>query len=118
MFQGGNAMAFIDRAGVTAARKSIHDRDTLAGLSETFKMLGDVTRLKISLALARRELCVGDLAAMLQVSDSAVSHQLRLMKTMRLVRQRKDGKLAYYRLDDDHIEGLIRLGVRHVSEQR
>jgi DNA-binding transcriptional ArsR family regulator len=118
MFLEGNAMMYVDRAGVTAARKRIHDRDTLAGLSETFKMLGDITRLKISLALARRELCVGDLAAMLQLTDSAVSHQLRLMKAMRLVRQRKDGKLVYYMLDDDHIEDLIRLGVRHVSEQR
>ena len=109
---------YVDRAGVTAARKGIHDRNTLTGLSETFKMLGDVTRLKICLALAHRELCVSDLAAMLQLTDSAVSHQLRLMKAMRLVRQRRDGKLAYYRLDDEHIEELIRLGVRHVSEQR
>jgi ArsR family transcriptional regulator, lead/cadmium/zinc/bismuth-responsive transcriptional repressor len=111
-------MAFVDRAGVLAARKGLHDRDTLAGLSETFKMLGDTTRLSILLALARRELCVGDLAAMLQLTDSAVSHQLRLMKATRLVRQRRDGKLVYYMLDDEHIEDLIRLGVRHVAEQR
>jgi len=111
-------MPYVDRAGVTAARRGIHDRDTLAGLSETFKVLGDVTRLKICLALARNELCVGDIAAMLGVTDSAVSHQLRLMKTMRLVRQRREGKLIYYSLDDHHIEELIRLGVRHVGEQR
>ena len=109
---------YVDRVGVTAARRGMHARDTLAGLSETFKVLGDVTRLKISLALAHRELCVGDLAAMLQLTDSAVSHQLRLMKAMRLVRQRREGKQVYYMLDDDHIEELIRLGVRHVSERR
>ena len=111
-------MAFVDAARVSAARRSIHDRTTLTGLSETFKMLGDPTRLKISLALACRELCVGDLAAMLGISDSAVSHQLRLLRAMRLVRQRREGKLVYSRLDDEHIEELIRLGVRHVSERR
>lgn len=111
-------MQYVDRAGVSAARKGIHDRDTLAGLSETFKVLGDVSRLKICLALARRELCVGDIATMLGLTDSAVSHQLRLMKTMRLVRQRRVGKMVYYLLDDDHIEELIRLAVRHVAERR
>lgn len=111
-------MQYVDRAGVSAARRGMHDRDTLAGLSETFKVLGDLTRLKICLALARRELCVGDIAAMLGLTDSAVSHQLRLMKAMRLVRQRRAGKLIYYLLDDDHIGELIRLGVRHVAEQR
>lgn len=111
-------MAYVDAARVTAARRSIYDHTTLTGLSETFKMLGDPTRLKICLALARRELCVGDLASMLGLTDSAVSHQLRLLRTLRLVRQRRDGKLIYTRLDDEHIEELIRLGVRHVSERR
>jgi DNA-binding transcriptional ArsR family regulator len=111
-------MHYIDKAGVTVARRGIHDRETLAGLSETFKVLGDVTRLKICIALARNELCVSDIAGMLGLTDSAVSHQLRLLKAMRLVRQRREGKLMYYSLDDDHIEGLIRLGVRHVGEQR
>ena len=109
-------MGFVDRERVSAARKAIHDQDTLDGLSETFKVLGDDTRLKICLALARRELCVSDIAAMLGITDSAVSHQLRLMKTMRLVRHRKEGKMIYYMLDDEHIEELIRLGVKHVSE--
>jgi len=88
----------------------------LLGLSETFKVLGDVTRLKISLALSRQELCVCDIANLLSLSESAVSHQLRVMKTMRLVTHRKDGKMTYYRLDDEHIEDLIRVGVRHVTE--
>jgi ArsR family transcriptional regulator, lead/cadmium/zinc/bismuth-responsive transcriptional repressor len=109
--------AFLDKEGATAARKAIHGEATLQGLSETFKVLGDVTRLKICLALSRRELCVGDIATLLHLSDSAVSHQLRIMKTMRLVRFRRDGKMMYYMLDDDHIDDLIRIGVRHVSEQ-
>ncbi len=109
-------MGFVNKESVSVARKAIHDADTLQGLSETFKVLGDVTRLKICLALARQELCVGDIAAMLGLTDSAVSHQLRLMKTMRLVRYRKEGKMIYYMLDDEHIEELIRLGVKHISE--
>jgi ArsR family transcriptional regulator len=107
---------FVHLDKASAARKSIHDGDTLIGLSETFKMLGDITRLKICLALSRQELCVSDIAALLGLTDSAVSHQLRIMKTMRLVKYRKGGKMTYYMLDDEHIEQLIRLGVRHVQE--
>jgi len=111
------AQAFVDRLGASAARKAIHDTGTIRGLVGTFKMLGDETRLKICLALARRELCVSDMACLLGVSESAISHQLRLLKAMRLVTYRREGKMTYYMLDDEHIEALIRLGVRHVSEQ-
>lgn len=111
-------MSFVNPAGVTAARKRIHAPRTLSALSATFKMLGDESRLKICLALAERELCVGDIAGLLGVSDSAVSHQLRLLRAMRLVRFRREGRMTYYMLDDDHIEQLIRLGVRHVGEER
>jgi ArsR family transcriptional regulator, lead/cadmium/zinc/bismuth-responsive transcriptional repressor len=112
----GNLVAFVHREKAAAAEKAIHDTETLRGLGETFKVLGDVTRLKICLALTRQELCVSDIAALLGVSESAVSHQLRLMKTMRLVAYRKEGKMTLYMLDDRHIEDLIRIGVRHVSE--
>lgn len=112
----GNGPAFVHREIAAAAGKAIHDTETLRGLGETFKVLGDVTRLKICLALTRHELCVSDIAALLGVSESAVSHQLRLMKTMRLVTYRKEGKMTLYMLDDRHIEDLIRIGVRHVSE--
>ncbi len=101
---------------VAAARKAIPDTATVHGLSETFKVLADATRLKICLALARQELCVCDIATLLSLTESAVSHQLRLMKAMRLVRYRRDGKMTYYALDDTHIEHLIRLGVQHVTE--
>src|SRR5512142_564493 len=110
-------LPFVDRHEALEARKAIHAETTLRGLSEIFKVLGDPTRLKICLALSRHELCVSDLAAVAAISESAVSHQLRLMKTMRLVRYRKEGKMTYYMLDDDHIEQLITLGARHVSER-
>jgi ArsR family transcriptional regulator, lead/cadmium/zinc/bismuth-responsive transcriptional repressor len=109
-------VSYVHKVQVAAARRAIHDSTTLQGLRETFMLLGDVTRLKICLALAREELCVCDIAALLSLSESAVSHQLRLLRAMRLVRYWKEGKMVYYRLDDKHIEQLIRLGVEHVSE--
>ena len=108
---------YIDREEATAARRALHGPDTLHGLAETFRVLGDVTRLRICLALARHELCVSDVAAVVGMSESAVSHQLRLMKAMRLVQYRREGRMTYYMLDDHHIEDLIRTGVRHVAEQ-
>jgi ArsR family transcriptional regulator, lead/cadmium/zinc/bismuth-responsive transcriptional repressor len=113
---GASSPAFVHRRQAENARKAIHAPSVLQGLSETFKMLGDETRLKICLVLAKDELCVSDVAALVGLTESAVSHQLRIMKTMRLVRYRREGKLTYYMLDDEHIEELIGLGVRHVSE--
>jgi DNA-binding transcriptional ArsR family regulator len=110
------SVTYVDRREALGARKAIHADMTLRGLSEAFKMLGDPTRLKICLALSHHELCVTDLAAVALMSESAVSHQLRIMKSMRLVRYRKEGKMTYYMLDDDHIEQLITLGLRHVTE--
>lgn len=104
------------RRDVEDARRAIHAPDVLHGLSQIFKMLGDETRLKICLVLARHELCVSDIAGLVGMSESAVSHQLRIMKAMRLVAYRREGKMTYYMLDDDHIEDLIRLGARHVAE--
>jgi ArsR family transcriptional regulator len=86
-------------------------------LAETFKVLGDTTRVRILDALSRSELCVQDLAAGVGMSESAVSHQLRVLRGMRLVRQRRDGRLIYYTLDDQHIVGLFVQGLEHVSER-
>ncbi len=108
--------AIIHRESVNAARKTLQSERTLISLSEVFKVLGDPTRLKICLALSRRELCVTDIAGLLGLTESAVSHQLRLMKAMRLVTYRKEGKMTFYMLDDDHIEDLLRLSIRHVTE--
>src|SRR2546423_7881024 len=87
-------------------------------LAETFKVLGDTTRVRILDALSRSELCVQDLARRVGISDSAVSHQLRLLRGMRLVRQRRDGRLIYYALDDQHIVGLFVQGLEHVEERQ
>jgi ArsR family transcriptional regulator len=107
---------FVHKAKVKSAQKAIHDDDTVRGLAETFQVLSDPTRLKICLALAKEELCVCDIAALLNLTESAVSHQLRLLKNLRLVKYRREGKMAYYSLDDEHIEHLIDEALEHISE--
>jgi len=90
----------------------------VAGLSEIFKVLGDETRTRVLYLLAQRELCVCDLAAILDMSLPAVSHHLRLLKAMRLVRNRRDGKMVYYSLADDHILHIIHEAQEHFAEER
>lgn len=90
---------------------------TASALAETFKVLGDTTRVRILDALSRDELCVHELAERVGISESAVSHQLRLLRGMRLVRPRRDGRLVYYTLDDQHIVGLFVQGLEHVQER-
>jgi ArsR family transcriptional regulator len=90
---------------------------TVHALAETFRVLGDPTRVKILDALGRGELCVCDIAALAGISESAVSHQLRLLRGMRLVRPRRAGRLVYYTLDDQHIMELLRQALTHVEEQ-
>ncbi len=97
-------------------RAPLTDRSATA-LAETFKVLGDTTRVRILDALSRAELCVHELAGRVGISESAASHQLRLLRSMRLVRQRRDGRLVYYTLDDQHIVGLFVQGLEHVEER-
>ena len=101
---------------IRSARKALAGEETILGLTETFKILSDPTRLQIVIAVSKQELCVIDIAELLGITESAVSHQLRLLKTLRLVKQRKEGKLVFYTLDDEHIEDLIRVAARHISE--
>lgn len=101
---------------VAAARDNLPPDQEIINLAETFKVLGDPTRLRIVLALAQEELCVCDLATLVQLSVSAISHQLRLLRNMKLVKFHKDGKMVYYSLDDTHIEDIIRLARVHVRE--
>ncbi len=101
---------------VNAVRKQLPQSSEIQALSDTFKVLGDPTRLKIVLALAKEELCVCDLATLIGLSVSAISHQLRLLRNMRLVRFRKEGKMVYYALDDQHIETIIGEAQTHVRE--
>ena len=89
--------------------------DTFLDMSEIFKTLGDKTRLKILFALSKEELCVCDIAAISGVTQSAVSHQLRFLRMARLVKYRKDGKMAYYSLDDDHVRVLFEQGLDHLG---
>jgi ArsR family transcriptional regulator len=102
---------------VRAAQRDTSSHETLTYLADTFQMLANPTRLQIVEALSRRELCVWDLAAVVESSQSAVSHHLRQLRQMKIVRYRKEGRLAYYRLDDEHIEAIFRLGLEHVLEQ-
>jgi DNA-binding transcriptional ArsR family regulator len=92
------------------------DPAALEGLTEIFRVLGDPTRLRILDALSRAELCVGDLATRLGVTESAVSHQLRLLRSARIVRARRDGRMIFYSLDDTHVLTLFEQGLRHVQE--
>ena len=94
----------------------MQSHDAVSLLAETFSVLGDPTRLRIVYALSQQELCVCDLASVLDMSQSVVSHSLRALRQMRLVRHRRDGRIAYYSLDDDHIASLVGEGFRHVKE--
>jgi DNA-binding transcriptional ArsR family regulator len=91
---------------------------TVEALAETFRVLGDPTRVRILDALAAGELCVCDIASLVGISESAVSHQLRLLRGMRLVRPRRAGRLVYYAVDDQHILELLKQALTHVEEPR
>ncbi len=88
----------------------------LYDLAELFKVFGDSTRIRILYALFESELCVGDLAGILALSPSAVSHQLKILKDAKLVRFRRDGKIIFYSLDDDHVRTILSMGMEHVEE--
>lgn len=87
-------------------------------LADTFRILGDPTRVRIVDALSEAELCVHEISERIGLSESAVSHQLRLMRTMRIVRGRREGRCVYYTLDDQHVLSLFQQGLRHVMEDR
>lgn len=107
----------VDAPKVRRAQKAMKSPEVVTILAETFRVLGDPTRLRIVHALADHELCVCDLATVVGVEQSVVSHSLRALRRMRLVRYRKDGKIAFYSLDDDHIASVVGEGFRHVEEQ-
>ena len=87
-------------------------------LADTFAVLGDPTRVRLVDALSHGELCVSDLADLIGLTESAVSHQLRLLRSLRIVRARRAGRLVYYQLDDAHIRTLLDQGRRHIEEHR
>lgn len=108
---------FVDAVKVNRVRRAMKSDESISALAEIFKVLGDPTRIRITFALSREELCVCDLANLLGASQSAVSHSLRVLRQMKLVRFRKEGKIAYYALDDDHITHLLEQGFRHAEER-
>jgi ArsR family transcriptional regulator len=107
---------FVNDKGVEEAIQAAPDAETISGLVETFKTLADPTRLRIISALRARELCVCDLAAILKLTQSAVSHQLRVLRNQRIVRYRRDGKISYYSLDDKKLESVLDLATQHQTE--
>lgn len=101
---------------VNKVRVQMPQEEILYDLAELFKVFGDTTRIKIICALFESEMCVCDIAALLNMNQSAISHQLRVLKQTRLVKHRKDGKVVYYSLDDEHIKQIFDLGLIHIKE--
>ena len=97
-------------------QKNLPDRDVIYNLAELFKVFGDTTRVRILYVLFESELCVNDIAEILGMTQSAISHQLSVLKSSKLVKSRKDGKSVYYSLDDDHIKQIFDQGLAHVTE--
>ena len=104
--------------GVVARVKALlPDEDTLADVAELFKVFGDSTRTRILSALFEAELCVCDIASLLGMTKSAVSHQLRILRQTKVVKNRKQGKEVYYSLDDDHISRIYKMALEHLAEE-
>jgi DNA-binding transcriptional ArsR family regulator len=98
-----------------ALRETVSEKE-LNRLSSIYKVLGDPSRLKIVMALRNVEMCVCDLAAFLGLTESAISHQLRRLKDLALVKSRREGQVIYYSLDDEHVAALLSVGIAHVTE--
>jgi DNA-binding transcriptional ArsR family regulator len=101
---------------VAKVRKQMPDEERLMVLADLFKMFGDSTRVKILSALLNSEMCVCDIAVLLGMTKSAISHQLRALRQTKLVKYRRDGKVVYYSLDDEHVKTIFAQGLLHVSE--
>jgi ArsR family transcriptional regulator, lead/cadmium/zinc/bismuth-responsive transcriptional repressor len=106
----------IHKDRVDAARRDLLPEQELYSMAALFKSMADPSRLKIIRALDKGEMCVCDLAALVDCSESAVSHQLRLLRQMELVSNRRQGQVLYYRLNDDHVHALIAIALEHIRE--
>lgn len=102
---------------VNSVKENMPEEEILYDLAELFKVFGDSTRVKILWALDEAEMCVCDIAALLNMTQSAISHQLRILKQARLVKNRREGKVVYYSLDDDHVRQIFDQGLRHIKEK-
>lgn len=103
---------------VNRVKDTIPEEELLYDLADLFKIFGDTTRIKILCALFKAEMCVCDIAALLNMTQSSISHQLRVLKQARLVKFRKEGKVVYYSLDDDHVKSIFDQGLHHILEKR
>ena len=101
---------------VDLVQSKMPQEESLYDLAEFFKVFGDSTRIRILWALAESEMCVCDIANLLNMTQSAISHQLRVLKQAALVKNRRDGKVVYYSLDDDHVQQIIDQGMAHINE--
>ena len=101
---------------VDSVRAKMPDTEMLYELAELFKVFGDTTRMKIISALLEAELCVGDISEITNSTQSAISHQLRVLKQAKLVKFRKEGKIVYYSLDDEHVSEMYEMAKRHIEE--
>lgn len=103
---------------VNSVKENMPEEEILYDLAELFKVFGDSTRVKILWALNESEMCVCDIAALLNMTQSAISHQLRILKHARLVKNRRQGKVVYYSIDDEHVEDIFKQGMNHIVEKR
>jgi ArsR family transcriptional regulator, lead/cadmium/zinc/bismuth-responsive transcriptional repressor len=108
----------VDSARVLRGRQLLLDDDLYFELAETFRALADSSRAKIVFSLLQQELCVCDLAAVVGMSESAVSQHLRVLRNLRLVKTRREGKLVHYSLDDAHVRALLDLSLTHLEDRR
>jgi len=113
----GGGCSVIHRDVVERVAADMPREEKLYDLAELFKVFGDTTRIRIICALIREEMCVCDIAALLGISQSAISHQLRILKQASLVKYRRGGKMVYYSLDDEHVSGIFDQGFAHVSHR-
>ena len=110
------ADSIVHGAVLRRVREELPPDEQLFALADLYKVFGDGTRIRILYALFESELCVCDIAALLSMSISAISHQLRVLKQAKLVRYRRDGKTVYYSLSDDHVRAILGQGMEHVEE--
>lgn len=103
---------------VKRVEKTMPKEEIIYDLADFFKILGDTTRMRILSALFQEEMCVYDIANLLKMTQSAISHQLRVLKQGRFVKHRKEGKIVYYSLEDEHIKHIVEQGMIHILEKR
>lgn len=109
-------LTFVHKDIVKMVNDEMPEEEILYDLAEFYKVFGDTTRIKILYILSKSEMCVCDISQLLGVSQSAVSHQLRMLKQMKLVKYRREGKSVFYSLSDHHIEMILSQGLEHISE--